>query len=153
MRLLPQETIKISTQETEEEIVHCLQKLSGNYNGAKTELLSGTGRFTIHRFLQTRSRTHLIAAGSVSVDKDSNKNLIQVELTAKDKVLVFFFAIVSSIILATLLLVVYTSVKERTFPASVFFLLFFIFIIYGVSILSIQGAIDELRNDIIKALK
>ncbi len=153
MHLLPQESIKISTRKTEEEIIHCLHKLSGNYYGAKTEVLNGTGRFTIHRFLQTSSRTHLIAAGSVSVDKESNKNLIQVELTVTDKILIFFFVFLSSIISAILILFVYTSIKERTFHASIFFLLFFIFIVYGFSFLSIQGAIDELSSDIIKALK
>ncbi len=151
-RILPKERITTNTSKPVEVVFKDLSKLIGHYHGAKTKVESWHEQFLIQRILQTNSRTELIASGKI-LKEGSSRNNIEIVITASDNYVVVFSVIWYVINFAILMFGIYVMIKDRQFEFPFLISILFILLGYGFTTLSIQGAMDELIADIIKALK
>ena len=149
LQIIPKaKIVYLPTAKTEEEIASCLVRLYVKQKNVK--FMTGHHDFMIERTLWNNSHSVIIANGHIEVTQTST---IRLQVVARDSYLFYFASMWYTIIISILLFVILTSIVNKTFNLLSLIVFPLGFLGYGLTTLTLQGAMEELIIEVRQAIK
>jgi hypothetical protein len=149
LQIIPREqTVLIPTKKSNDQISSSLMKLFGNKRSVK--LMTGHADFVIERTLWNSNRSLIVGSGHI---ENANGNTVRLKVIAKDSYLIYFGLFWYMVNVFMLLFMIYIFIVDRTFSFFILLPFVFMFIGYGVSTATLQGAMDEMIIEVRRAVK
>ncbi|MEP7320197.1 MAG: hypothetical protein ABI921_15680 [Panacibacter sp.] len=146
-RILPKETIRISTEKSEEYFLHALNESFGAGKNKKIVFWSIQSNFEIRKTVyNNRSYSKIIAKGNLNCI--AGKTIIELEISTEDLYLKFFAFFWYVLNFLLLILLIYMAFKSGEFNFALLIPLAFIFLGYGFTNATLESEIDQLVEDI-----